>query len=65
MFPMVAEHESSQAQERPEAPSANGRMTEVQAAELAKLAIAGLQREFPNKPANVITGPATTGQALA
>lgn len=40
-------------------PSLGARLTEQQSAGLAQLAIAGLQREFPNKPANVITGPAT------
>ncbi len=40
-------------------PSLGTRLSEKQAAGLAQLAIAGLQREFPNKPANVITGPAT------
>jgi len=40
-------------------PLLGNRLTDKQSAELAKLAIAGLQREFPNKPANVITSPAT------
>ena len=40
-------------------PSLGTRLTDQQSAGLAQLAIAGLQREFPNKPANVITGPAT------
>jgi hypothetical protein len=34
-------------------------LTDEQAAALSQLAIAGLQREFPNKPSNVITSPAT------
>lgn len=34
-------------------------LTDEQAAALARLALAGLQREYPNKPANVMTGPAT------
>lgn len=40
-------------------PSLGTRLSEKQSADLAQLAIAGLQREFPNKPANVITGPPT------
>ena len=40
-------------------PSLGQRLTDDQAASLAQLAIAGLQREFPNKPANVITSPET------
>jgi hypothetical protein len=40
-------------------PSLGTRLSDKQSADLAQLAIAGLQREFPNKPANVITGPAT------
>ncbi|MCY2978937.1 MAG: DUF2891 family protein [Planctomycetota bacterium] len=38
-------------------PRLGERLTDDQAAGLAKLAIASLQREFPNKPGNVITGP--------
>lgn len=40
-------------------PSLGNLLSDKQSADLAQLAIAGLQREFPNKPANVITGPAT------
>ena len=40
-------------------PSLGTRLNDKQSAGLAQLAIAGLQREFPNKPANVITSPAT------
>ena len=40
-------------------PTLGSPLSEKQSADLAQLAIAGLQREFPNKPANVITGPAT------
>jgi Protein of unknown function (DUF2891) len=38
-------------------PRLGERLTDDQAAGLAKLAIASMQREFPNKPGNVITGP--------
>lgn len=38
-------------------PTLGDQLSDEQAAELAKLALAGMDREFPNKPANVITGP--------
>ena len=47
----------SVAQESSAIPRLGERLTDDQAAALAKLAIASLQREFPNKPGNVITGP--------
>jgi hypothetical protein len=47
------------AQDAAPVPSLGQQLTDEQAAGLAKLALAGLQREFPNKPANVITGPET------
>jgi hypothetical protein len=34
-------------------------LSDTQAFQLAQLAISGLQREYPNKPANVMTGPET------
>jgi hypothetical protein len=53
-----ASHNRSVAQETSSAiPRLGERLTDEQAAGLAKLAIAGLQREFPNKPGNVVTGP--------
>jgi hypothetical protein len=51
-------HNRSVAQESSSAiPRLGERLTDDQAAGLAKLAIASLQREFPNKPGNVLTGP--------
>lgn len=35
------------------------KLSNEQAAQLAQLAIGGLQREFPNKPGNVVTSPET------
>ena len=58
-FAMLFSSESLRAQETVPTPSLGSRLTKPQCAELAKLAIAGLQREFPNKPSNVITGPST------
>jgi hypothetical protein len=40
-------------------PTADQSLTDDQATSLARLAVSGLQREFPNKPANVITSPET------
>jgi hypothetical protein len=45
--------------QQPNIPALGQKLTDDQAASLAQLAIAGLQREFPNKPANVITSPET------
>jgi hypothetical protein len=43
----------------PHQPAFGALLSDEQAASLAKLALSGLQREFPNKPSNVITGPET------
>jgi hypothetical protein len=40
-------------------PTIGQRLTDAQAAQLAKLALSGLNREFPNKPNNVVTSPET------
>ena len=42
-----------------EIPTLGQKLNDAQAAQLAKLAISGLQREFPNKPNNVVTSPET------
>lgn len=38
-------------------PNPQTNLSDDQATQLAKLALAGLQREYPNKPAHVMTGP--------
>ena len=40
-------------------PRLGQRLDNEQAAQLAKLAIGGLGREYPNKPGNVVTSPET------
>ncbi len=55
--PAIQVPATSTAGQKAATPMLNQKLNDEQAASLAKLAIAGLSREYPNKPMNVMTGP--------